>query len=560
MAHRTARSLALAALLSSLSTIAAGEAKTTPGGARATPRYELAIRVDPSTGTVEGRARIEAPGADTFSLARELTVRRVVAEGKSAAFTEGTTGADAGLREVRLAGASPRRLTIEYGGRLDPAAHPQLVSLVNGVHPEYVELAGYVGWYPRLKGAAAFRFELTADVPGGFVAVVNGRPDGRGRQHAGRAVTRWRSDAPVSDILLFAAPGLQRTTASAAGLAVEIFSTALPHDYVQLMATNLAAAGSDLAALAGRPSPSDVVRVVYSPRPGWGYVRTPLIVVSEKAALAAREQRFGPGRDLRYISHEIAHYWWNRADTATPEDWLNEGLAEYCALLTVGKRVSPEFAELLLQEYRRRSDDSATTTAIAETPNGSPDRELNRYTRPVLLLDDAQRRYGTERVTAFLHALGARFTGRGGATTAAFLDEAEAQLGPEARATFREALYRRSWGKARQPYAYTPADAAFLGTWTASLSQAGETHQVVLHLVEKGGTLLASLDSPDQGAREIPVPSVRLDGNRLRFALAAFGVSYEGTLSGPGDAIEGAWTQGGVATPLSLSREQTEAR
>jgi hypothetical protein len=303
------------------------------------------------------------------------------------------------------------------------------------------------------------------------------------------------------------------------------------------------------------------VRVVYSPRPGWGYVRTPLIVVSEESALAGRRQKFGRARDLRYVAHEVAHYWWHMADTGTPADWLNEGLAEYSAFLVAGELVGREFADLLLEEYRERSATSATTAAIAETENASPDREVNRYARPVLLLEEARRKYGSDRLTAFLQALYRRFTGAGPATTAAFLEEAEKSLGREAKETFSEALLRKQWADAAaQAYAYSPKDAAFLGTWTGSLTQAGATHEVVLHLVLRDGTLVATLDSPDQGARDIPVPVVRITGDTLYFALGAFGVSYRGVLKTGERAIRGEWKQGGLTFPLELTKTNPSGR
>ena len=108
----------------------------------------------------------------------------------------------------------------------------------------------------------------------------------------------------------------------------------------------------------------------------------------------------------------------------------------------------------------------ATTSAIAETEGGSPDREVNRYARPVLMLDEARRKYGGERLTAFIQALYQRFKADGRATTAAFLGEAEHRLGAEARERFSRTLYRKEWrDDAAEPrYVHSSRDAAFLGT------------------------------------------------------------------------------------------------
>jgi hypothetical protein len=358
-------------------------------------------------------------------------------------------------------------------------------------------------------------------------------------------------------VVVLSAPGLRETASAGDTVRVELVASRLPQDYLDSMKTDVGRAAGLLARLVGAPSPTAIVRVAYSPRPGWGYVRRPLIIVSEEAARAAWSQKSGRARDLRYIAHEIAHYWWHWADTNTPDDWINEGLSEYAATLAARELSGQEFSDVLLQEYRERSADSATTSAIAETAGDSPDRELNRYARPVLMLSDAERELGSARVTAFLQALYRRFATSGRATTADFLDEAGKALGPGARDRLSEALYRKGWADAAAPsrYEYRPEHAAFLGTWTGTLTQSGTTTRVVLHLVPKDGTLVATLDSPDQGVKDIPVPSVAISNDSLRFGLGAFGVSYDGVLNRESTTIQGEWKQGGIASPLALSKE-----
>lgn len=525
--------------------------------ADAPPSYLVRVRVEPEAGAIDARAEIAcAPCPATFSLARDLGVRRVFVDGRPVEFTEAAPAAGASARDVTLAApATPRRLAIEYGGPLRASSYPPLVRQVNHVRGERVELASYAAWYPRLGGQGAFSFRLVADLPSAFVAVTNGRRT-RSETKAGRVVTEWESGEPAGDIVLVAAPGLRARTATAdGGVLVELWSAALPREYAEAMTRDVARAAGVVAGLVGTAPPSKLVRVVYAPRPGWGYVRRPLIVVSEEGALAQIGQPFGRARDLRYVTHEIAHYWWQRADAGTPEDWLNEGLAEYTAWLAAESLSGREFADQLLAEYRQRSADSATTAAIAQTENGSPDREVNRYARPVLVLEEARRRYGSEAMAAFLRALYRRFAAPGPATTAAFLDEAGLRLGAEAKERFSEALYRKRWAdEARPKYVYSARDAVFLGTWTGSLTQAGATNKVVLHLVEKDGGLVATLDSPDQGVAGIVVPTVGVSGGELSFGLGNFGVSYRGVLSEDLGAIAGEWTQGGTATPLTLRR------
>jgi hypothetical protein len=527
-----------------------------PARAQDVPSYRIDVRVEPALATIDCRVEIDAPRAPSFFLSRDLTVRGILADGRPAEFEETPAAGAAALRAITVKGAVPARLRVEYSGRILAHTYPPILSQVNGVGPGRVELAGYVGWYPRFKAAGGFAFRLRVDVPSGFTVTANGSAAGSGPSPEGRSVTSWVSGEPTSDVVVLAAPGLRQVAATRPGLTVEILSARLPQDYLDSMKDDVAAAADALAQAIGAPPPGRLVRVAYSPRAGWGYVRRPLIVVSEDGALEGRADALGRARDLRYVVHEIAHYWWHTADADTPDDWINEGLSEYGALRACETLVGPEFAARLVEEYEQRSASSPTTYAIAETPGDSPDREVNRYARPVLLLDDARQRHGDETMTRFVRALHVRFSRAGGATTAAFLEEAEATLGPDAKDRFAAALYRKDWSEAA-PRTDVAQAGAFLGTWTGSLTQAGVTNRVVLHLLAKDGVLAAALDSPDQGAAAIPVPTVHASGRTLTFGVGSFGIAFEGRLGDGGQAIEGEWTQGGRAFPLKLVNDRS---
>jgi hypothetical protein len=79
------------------------------------------------------------------------------------------------------------------------------------------------------------------------------------------------------------------------------------------------------------------------------------------------------------------------------------------------------------------------------------------------------------------------------------------------------------------------------------------TLALVFHIsAGKEGELLATVDSPDQGVRGIPVERVVVDGNRLTMEMPAMQARFEGVVEG--DRLEGAWNQGGANLPLELER------
>lgn len=521
------------------------------------PAYRIDARLEPASGSIEAAVEIEAPGAAAFSLSPELAIRRIEVDGRAVAFEEEPAAEPGAARTVRLAATAAARLRIAYGGRLRLEGAPAILRQVNGIHPERIELASYAAWLPRLEGAGSFSYRLALDVPAGFATVANGRRLSESTDR-GRTRSAWVHDQGAWDVPLVSAPGLRGSAATHHGVAVEVTAAALPAAELEATRQQVAGAVDALVRLVGAPLPGSEVRLVYAPRPGWGYARPPLIVTSEERALALRRQPLGRARDLHHVAHEVAHFWWHRADASTPEDWINEGLAEYSAFLVSEELSGSDFARTLLAEYQERSDDSATTVSIVQTPNDSPAREVNRYARPVLLFEDARRRCGDERLRAFVRGLHRRFSASS-ATTGAFLEEAEASLGREARDRFAAALERRDWLASRGPARLSAQDAAILGRWAGTLVQGGASAPVVLDLTAVDGALAASLENPDPAAPAIPIPSARVEAGALTFGLGAFGIRYRGQLAPDRRSIEGEWTQGGIATPLRLVRRDPTA-
>ncbi|MDR1879881.1 MAG: alpha/beta fold hydrolase [Tannerellaceae bacterium] len=90
----------------------------------------------------------------------------------------------------------------------------------------------------------------------------------------------------------------------------------------------------------------------------------------------------------------------------------------------------------------------------------------------------------------------------------------------------------------------------FTGQWGGVLKVQGIQLRLVFHLTETGG----AMDSPDQGAKGIPLTSVSYENATLKLAIANAGIEYEGTLGDDG-VIAGTFKQGGLTLPLNLSRE-----
>jgi len=92
--------------------------------------------------------------------------------------------------------------------------------------------------------------------------------------------------------------------------------------------------------------------------------------------------------------------------------------------------------------------------------------------------------------------------------------------------------------------------------WEGKLAiNAGIQLRMVLHVAkDEAGKLTATFDSPDQGAKGLKVDSVALDEARLVFEMKRIQGRFEGTLNPEKTEAKGAWTQAGLALPLTLKK------
>jgi pimeloyl-ACP methyl ester carboxylesterase len=95
------------------------------------------------------------------------------------------------------------------------------------------------------------------------------------------------------------------------------------------------------------------------------------------------------------------------------------------------------------------------------------------------------------------------------------------------------------------------------GDWNGILKVQGQQLRLVFHISRTENGYSATMDSPDQGAKSIPVTSVSFENPVLKLAVANLGVEYEGLLGDDGN-ITGTFKQTSLSFPLNLSKEKVE--
>jgi pimeloyl-ACP methyl ester carboxylesterase len=98
------------------------------------------------------------------------------------------------------------------------------------------------------------------------------------------------------------------------------------------------------------------------------------------------------------------------------------------------------------------------------------------------------------------------------------------------------------------------AQTSIAGRWEGAISVMGQDLGIVVVFTDVGPAITASIDIPQQGARGIPLRSVRAAGGRVHFELPAGpGLAvFEGTVTG--DVMSGRFTQGPANGTFEMKR------
>ncbi|WP_375577578.1 alpha/beta fold hydrolase [Marivirga tractuosa] len=95
------------------------------------------------------------------------------------------------------------------------------------------------------------------------------------------------------------------------------------------------------------------------------------------------------------------------------------------------------------------------------------------------------------------------------------------------------------------------------GKWQGLLKVQGMELTIVFNISKENDTLIATMDSPDQGAFGLDVQEVTFEDNELNIGMNIPPIQYEGTLKSTGE-IEGIFKQAGNDIPLVLSQNEVK--
>lgn len=94
------------------------------------------------------------------------------------------------------------------------------------------------------------------------------------------------------------------------------------------------------------------------------------------------------------------------------------------------------------------------------------------------------------------------------------------------------------------------------GTWSGELEIQGTKLPLLFKIKAEGSTLKSTLDSPKQGAKDIPVKNTLFENNLLTIDASDLGITYQGKLNN--NKIEGVFKQGNMQLPLNLEKNDNQ--
>jgi len=98
------------------------------------------------------------------------------------------------------------------------------------------------------------------------------------------------------------------------------------------------------------------------------------------------------------------------------------------------------------------------------------------------------------------------------------------------------------------------------GSWNGVLKGQGSQIRLVFNISHTDGDFTSTMDSPDQGAKNIPTSATIVDGKKVIIALDNMQIKYEGVVSDDGSTINGTFNQGPLSLPLNLTKEKQEIK
>src|SRR6478609_3772408 len=92
------------------------------------------------------------------------------------------------------------------------------------------------------------------------------------------------------------------------------------------------------------------------------------------------------------------------------------------------------------------------------------------------------------------------------------------------------------------------------GAWFGTLDAGHLKLRLVLHIKPDGNSYKATIDTIDQGRKDLPVSGVKVKGSDVHVELGAFQAVYDAKVNAAGTEMTGLFKQAGMNIPFSMKK------
>ncbi|MEO7458177.1 MAG: M1 family aminopeptidase [Gemmatimonadaceae bacterium] len=273
-------------------------------------------------------------------------------------------------------GASPTTVHVAYAGVLEAPGDS-----INGLSHDWIELGADSYWQPSVDlDRDVARVRLI--VPNGFTLAASGS-----FARDGDSVFVLTNAIPLPDVAFTGSRAFMR--ADSGGTSVLFTKQRTPLVGVLLATTESCA--QYLNEVYGARESLPHRTMVLAPRGGPGYARKNYIVITQVDTSAVGVARF--------VCHELAHFWSLRANSQGPDNWLNEGIAEFVAAQYVRTLIGTRDYDSIVESWRRvaQNQPAVWTPQLTRRPSG-----MVAYRKAPFLLTQLEAHVGMERMSRII--------------------------------------------------------------------------------------------------------------------------------------------------------------
>ncbi|MFO7850847.1 MAG: M1 family aminopeptidase [Bacteroidota bacterium] len=318
------------------------------------PHYDIRLSIDPAEQYIDVECKWVLPknteaGTIIFYLHRQLQIEEIMpSNGESVIISRDTSDIRympyATKYTIKTHALKNNRtsLQMKYSGRITEWSEwsPSVIG------EEWTELGSYFPWYPRNKEYGPFTYEVEVFIDDKYHTFM------MGNEAADKNWASYTTENTTNDIVLCASEDLRTVNKEVFQYDLCIAHSSFPDTLINSLTDDI----REILALFNRwfPAGGNTICLVESMREeGGGYARLGGIYLS---GLTSSDFYGSRKAYTRYLAHEISHLWWYRADANTWEDWLNEGFAEYTALLVLRELYGQDYFEEQIEKKREQSE------------------------------------------------------------------------------------------------------------------------------------------------------------------------------------------------------------